>query len=83
MRDVYPREGPRRSEGLGSEEGSTRGDAKLDLKGGHRYGRSRADVAVEFSGDIAESGAIRVLKIRSEGKRNPRVEIALHDNPPT
>ena len=33
--------------------------------------------------NIAEIGAIRVLKIRSEGKRNRRVEIALHDNPPT
>ena len=27
--------------------------------------------------NIAEIGAIRVLKIRSEGKRNKRVEIAL------
>jgi misacylated tRNA(Ala) deacylase len=33
--------------------------------------------------NIAEIGAIRVLKIRSEGKRNRRVEIALHDNPQT
>jgi Ser-tRNA(Ala) deacylase AlaX len=33
--------------------------------------------------NTAEIGAIRVLKIRSEGKRNRRVEIALHDNPPT
>ncbi len=33
--------------------------------------------------NIAEIGAIRVLKIRSEGKRNRRVEIALDDNPPT
>jgi misacylated tRNA(Ala) deacylase len=30
--------------------------------------------------DIAEIGAIRVLKIRSEGKRNKRVEIALSDS---
>jgi Ser-tRNA(Ala) deacylase AlaX len=29
--------------------------------------------------NIAEIGAIRVLKIRSEGKRNRRVEIALAD----
>jgi len=27
--------------------------------------------------DIAEIGPVRVLKIRSEGKRNKRVEIAL------
>ena len=33
--------------------------------------------------NTAEIGAIRVLKIRSEGNRNRRVEIALHDNPPT
>ncbi len=33
--------------------------------------------------NIAEIGAIRVLKIRSEGKRNRRVEIALHEHPPT
>jgi misacylated tRNA(Ala) deacylase len=33
--------------------------------------------------NIAEIGAIRVLRIRSEGKRNRRVEIALHDHPPT
>jgi misacylated tRNA(Ala) deacylase len=32
--------------------------------------------------NIAEIGAIRVLRIRSEGKRNRRVEIALADNPP-
>ena len=30
--------------------------------------------------DIGEIGAIRVLKIRSEGKRNKRVEIALSDS---
>ncbi|HVN45079.1 MAG TPA: alanyl-tRNA editing protein [Steroidobacteraceae bacterium] len=30
--------------------------------------------------DIGEIGAIRVLRIRSEGKRNKRVEIALSDN---
>jgi misacylated tRNA(Ala) deacylase len=30
--------------------------------------------------NIAEIGAIRVLRIRSEGKRNKRVEIALADN---
>ena len=33
--------------------------------------------------NIAEIGAIRVLRIRSEGKRNRHVEIALRDNPPT
>ena len=33
--------------------------------------------------NIAEIGAIRVLKIRSEGRRNRRVEIALDDKPPT
>jgi misacylated tRNA(Ala) deacylase len=33
--------------------------------------------------NTAEIGAIRVLKIRSEGKRNRRVEIALHDDAPT
>jgi misacylated tRNA(Ala) deacylase len=33
--------------------------------------------------NIAEIGAIRVLKIRSEGKRNRRVEIALADPPPS
>jgi misacylated tRNA(Ala) deacylase len=33
--------------------------------------------------NTAEIGAIRVLKIRSEGKRNRRVEIALRDNLPT
>jgi misacylated tRNA(Ala) deacylase len=33
--------------------------------------------------NTAEIGAIRVLKIRSEGKRNRRVEIALRDEPPT
>jgi misacylated tRNA(Ala) deacylase len=32
--------------------------------------------------NIAEIGAIRVLRIRSEGRRNRRVEIALDDNPP-
>ena len=32
--------------------------------------------------NIAEIGTIRVLRIRSEGKRNRRVEIALSDNPP-
>ena len=31
--------------------------------------------------NIAEIGAIRVLRIRSEGRRNRRVEIALEDNP--
>jgi misacylated tRNA(Ala) deacylase len=33
--------------------------------------------------NIAKIGAMRVLKIRSEGKRARRVEIALNDNPPT
>jgi misacylated tRNA(Ala) deacylase len=33
--------------------------------------------------NIAEIGAIRVLRIRSEGRRNRRVEIALHDSPAT
>ncbi len=33
--------------------------------------------------NIAEIGAIRVLRIRSEGRRNRRVEIALADNRPT
>ncbi len=32
--------------------------------------------------NIAEIGSIRVLRIRSEGKRNRRVEIALSDSPP-
>jgi misacylated tRNA(Ala) deacylase len=31
--------------------------------------------------NIAEIGSIRVLRIRSEGKRNRRVEIALADDP--
>ena len=33
--------------------------------------------------NIAEIGTIRVLRIRSEGKRNRRVEIALSDHPPS
>jgi misacylated tRNA(Ala) deacylase len=32
--------------------------------------------------NIAEIGAIRGLRIRGEGKRNRRVEIALDDRPP-
>jgi len=40
-------------------------------------------VAPVTGGNIAEIGTIRVLRIRSEGKRNRRVEIALSDNPPT
>ena len=35
--------------------------------------------AARTSANIGEIGAIRVLKIRSEGKRNRRVEIALAD----
>ena len=42
-----------------------------------RYRASTCSRAAVRTCNIAEIGAIRVLKIRSEGRRNRRVEIAL------